>query len=72
MWAAAGTRRSTTWRTPGWRGFIGREPNAASLLFKEHEESFRVGAAAAMKSKTGKIGFVGGMKIPLIDKFETG
>ncbi len=53
-------------------GFIDKEPNVVSLLFKEHEGSFLVGAAAALKSKTGKIGFVGGMKIPLIEKFEAG
>lgn len=53
-------------------GFIDKEPNVASLLFSEHEGSFLVGAAAALKSKTGKVGFVGGMKIPLIEKFEAG
>lgn len=46
--------------------------NVACLLFKEHEGSFLVGAAAALKSKTGKIGFVGGMKSPLIERFEVG
>lgn len=53
-------------------GFIDKEPNVVSLLFKEHEGSFLVGAAAALKSKSGKVGFVGGMKIPLIEKFEAG
>ncbi|MDQ7828305.1 MAG: BMP family ABC transporter substrate-binding protein [Armatimonadota bacterium] len=53
-------------------GFIDKEPNVVSLLFKEEEGSFLVGAAAALKSKTNKIGFVGGMKIPLIEKFEVG
>jgi len=53
-------------------GFIGDQPNVVSLLFKEQEGSFLVGAAAALKSRTGKIGFVGGMKIPLIEKFEAG
>jgi basic membrane protein A len=53
-------------------GFIDKEPNVASLLFNEHEGSFLVGAAAALKTKTGKVGFVGGMKIPLIEKFEAG
>ena len=53
-------------------GFIADQPNVVSLLFKEQEGSFLVGAAAALKSKTGKIGFVGGMKIPLIEKFEVG
>jgi len=47
-------------------------PNVASLLFKEHEGSFLVGALGIMMSKTKKIGFVGGMDIPLIHKFETG
>ena len=47
-------------------------PNVASLIFKEHEGSFLVGMIAARTSKTGKVGFVGGMDIPLIHKFETG
>ena len=47
-------------------------PNVQSLIFKEHEGSFLVGMAAAMASKTGKIGFVGGMDIPLIRKFALG
>src|SRR3989442_15555331 len=53
-------------------GFIPDQPNVVSLLFQENEGSFLVGAAAALKSKTNKIGFVGGMKIPLIEKFEAG
>jgi basic membrane protein A len=53
-------------------GFIPDLPNVVSLTFKEQEGSFLVGAAAALKSKTGTIGFVGGMKIPLIEKFEVG
>lgn len=47
-------------------------PNVASLIFKEHQGSFLVGMIAARTSKTGKVGFVGGMDIPLIHKFETG
>ena len=43
-------------------------PNVQSIVFKEHEGSFLVGMAAAMASKTGKVGFVGGMDIPLIRK----
>jgi basic membrane protein A len=46
--------------------------NVASLVFREHEGSFLVGMIAAAKSKTGVLGFVGGMNIPLIHKFETG
>ncbi|MCL6581882.1 MAG: BMP family ABC transporter substrate-binding protein [Firmicutes bacterium] len=48
------------------------ESNIVCLGFTEHEGSFLVGAAAALKSQTGKIGFVGGMLIPLIQKFEAG
>jgi basic membrane protein A len=47
-------------------------PNVRSLLFEEHEGAFVVGAIAALTSKTGKIGFVGGMDIPLIRRFEMG
>src|SRR5436853_1317107 len=47
-------------------------PNVSSLIFKEHEGSYLVGMIAAITSKTGTIGFVGGMDIPLIHKFETG
>src|SRR5215813_8640812 len=50
----------------------GEAPNIASLLFKEHEGSFLTGMIAASVNKTGTIGFVGGMDIPLIHKFETG
>jgi basic membrane protein A len=47
-------------------------PNVQSILFKEHEGSFLVGLLAAMASKSGKVGFVGGMDIPLIRKFACG
>ncbi len=47
-------------------------PNVQSIVFAEHEGSFLVGALAAMKSETGKVGFVGGMDIPLISKFGCG
>lgn len=46
--------------------------NVRSLLFEEHEGSFLVGAIAALKSKTGNIGFIGGMDIPLIRRFAMG
>jgi basic membrane protein A and related proteins len=48
------------------------KPNVQSIVFKEHEGSFLVGALAAKKSKTATISFVGGMDIPLIRKFECG
>jgi basic membrane protein A len=47
-------------------------PNVQSVLFKEHEGSFLVGVLAALASKTGKVGFVGGMDIPLIRRFQCG
>jgi basic membrane protein A len=47
-------------------------PNLEGLKFREEEGSFLAGAAAALVSKSGVIGFVGGMDIPLIHKFEAG
>ncbi|WP_229682148.1 BMP family lipoprotein [Modestobacter marinus] len=46
--------------------------NLTGLLFAEEEGSFLAGAAAALKSETGHIGFVGGVENPLIQKFEAG
>jgi basic membrane protein A len=48
------------------------KPNVQSVVFKEHEGSFLVGLLAAKASKSGKIGFVGGMDIPLIRRFACG
>lgn len=48
------------------------KPNVSSVVFKEHEGSYLVGVLAAMASETGKVGFVGGMDIPLIRKFACG
>ena len=47
-------------------------PNVRSVVFREHEGSFLVGMVAALASKTGKIGFIGGMDIPLIRNFAAG
>ena len=47
-------------------------PNTAALKFREDEGTFLAGALAAMHSKTGRIGFIGGMEVPLIKKFEVG
>src|SRR5947209_16862030 len=47
-------------------------PNVASLVFKEHEGSFLVGMLAAKTTKSDTLGFIGGMDIPLIHRFETG
>ena len=46
--------------------------NVANLVFAEEQGSFLVGAAAALTSTTGKVGFVGGVEIDLIKKFEAG
>lgn len=47
-------------------------PNLAGLTFREEEGSYLVGAMAALLSKTGKIGFIGGMDSPIIRKFQAG
>ena len=49
-----------------------KAPNVESVVFKEQDGSFLVGMMAAIASKTGKVGFVGGMDIPLIRKFQCG
>jgi len=48
------------------------KPNVSSIVFKEQEGSYLVGVLAALASKTGKVGFVGGMDIPLIRRFACG
>lgn len=47
-------------------------PNVRSTVYREHEGSYVVGVLAAMASRTGTVGFVGGMDIPLIRKFACG
>ena len=47
-------------------------PNVQSIIFREHEGSFVVGILAAMVAESGKIGFVGGMDVPLIRRFACG
>ena len=47
-------------------------PNIASLMFKEQEGAYLAGVAAARMTKSDKIGFVGGMEIPVIERFEAG
>ena len=48
------------------------KPNVRSVVYKEEEGSFLVGVLAGMASKSGKVGFVGGMDIPLISRFQCG
>jgi len=47
-------------------------PNVAAVSFKEQEGAFLVGVVAGLTTKTNKIGFVGGMDIPVIKRFEAG
>ena len=47
-------------------------PNVTSLVFQEHEGSYLAGVLAALATKTKVVGFLGGMSIPLIQKFEAG
>ena len=51
---------------------VSKLPNVASLVFKEHEGSYLVGILAAKTSRTGTIGFLGGMDIGLIHRFAKG
>jgi basic membrane protein A len=50
----------------------GPPPNVAGLVFHEEEGSYLVGAVAALVSRTGHVGFVGGMEMPLLRKFAAG
>ncbi|MDL4776153.1 MULTISPECIES: BMP family lipoprotein [Thermomonosporaceae] len=47
-------------------------PNVLGACFAEAQGSYLVGAAAALKSKTGTIGFIGGVNVPLIQRFQAG
>ncbi len=47
-------------------------PNVTNLVFAENEGSYLVGMAAAMKSKKGNVGYIGGCLVPLLQKFEAG
>jgi basic membrane protein A len=51
---------------------VSQLPNVASLVFREHEGSYLVGLIAAKTTKSNILGFVGGMDIPLIHRFEKG
>ena len=47
-------------------------PNVKALVFAEEQGSYLVGAAAALKSTTGNVGYIGGVETPLLKKFEAG
>jgi basic membrane protein A len=49
-----------------------RAPNVRSILFKEQEGAYLVGAIAGAVAKTGKLGFLGGMDLPVIRRYEKG
>ncbi|MFB7218739.1 BMP family protein [Streptomyces sp. NPDC056227] len=46
--------------------------NVASIVFTEEQGSYLAGVAAALKSKDGQVGFIGGVDLPLIKKFAAG
>lgn len=48
------------------------QPNVASLTYRAHEGTFLAGVLSALKTETGQIGFIGGMKVPLVEAFEIG
>lgn len=48
------------------------QPNVASLIYRAHEGAFLAGVLAALKTETKQIGFVGGMKVPVVETFEVG
>jgi basic membrane protein A len=52
--------------------YLMNQPNVQSIVFKDHEGAFLVGTLAALASKTGTIGFIGGMDTPLIRRFSCG
>ena len=53
-------------------GFVQPPPNLIALKFREEEGSFLVGAIAGLRTRGNAVGFVGGMDMPLIRKFEAG
>jgi basic membrane protein A len=48
------------------------QPNVASLTYRAHEGTFLAGVISALKTETTQIGFIGGMKVPLVEAFEIG
>lgn len=53
-------------------GGLGIQPNVTCLLFSENESSFLVGVAAGLATKANNVGFIGGVNVPLIQKFQAG
>jgi basic membrane protein A len=53
-----------------WASVVG--PNTVSIFFAEHESGFLAGVAAAVELKSGSFGFIGGMEIPPVQKFNWG
>ena len=58
-------------KLPDSQDFV-KHDNVVSVFFNEHEAGFLAGVAAAMSTKTGKLGFIGGMDIPPVQKFGWG
>ena len=58
-----------------WYGIVDEQadlPNVVSLTFRDHENSFLAGMAAALTTETDQVGFIGGVEGPVIDRFQTG
>ena len=51
---------------------IADRPNVVSIMFKEQEGAFLAGATAALMTKSNKVGFIGGMEIPVTERFQAG
>ena len=74
-WPSATRTRASCSSTARWWTPQGKPytlPNVRTVVFREEEGSFLVGALAGLATKTGKVGFVGGMEVPLIKQFEAG
>ena len=56
----------------GWIPGLDKDSNVMCVSYREHEGSFLIGAAAALRSKTGRIGFIGSIRGPWIERFEAG
>lgn len=65
-----GSPNNALYGKPEFKATVG--PNTVSIFFAEHESGFLAGVATALQLKTGEVGFVGGMEIPPVQKFNWG
>ena len=54
------------------KDYVEIQENTVAIYFAEHEAGFLAGVTAALQSQTGKVGFIGGMKIPAVERFGWG